>query len=68
MQIAIYKNDKTKFPFLVHELQKDFAVLGLQEYPEIEQDLKVKVSEIELLKEETKEYKKAKKVIEKLIN
>jgi len=68
MLIAIYKNDTERTPYLVHEIENNSVILGLELYPEIEQDFSEKLEDIEILLEDSQEYKEAKKLIEQLIN
>lgn len=35
---AIFKDDETKFKYLIHDHRINKVSLGLKEYPEIEQD------------------------------
>jgi len=65
MRIAVYKNDQDRTPYLVHKTKnkKGLVLLGLEEYPEIEQDNFNDLEEVELLDKDTDEYKQAKKEI-----
>jgi len=67
MNIAVYKNDNFRTPYLIHEVLKDKVSLGIQDYPDIEQDFYTPLEEVEILKEGTAEYKRAKKTIEILL-
>ena len=67
MQIAVYKNDHFRTPYLIHEVLEDKVSLGVQNYPDIEQDFYTPLEEVEILEKGTAEYKRAKKTIEILL-
>ena len=48
---AIYKNDPNKEKYLIHEITENSVLLGLLEYPEIEQDFYTELSKVELITE-----------------
>lgn len=46
--IVYYKEDKTKHPYMVHEVvSKNIVILGLKDYPDIEQDYGTHIDELE---------------------
>ena len=63
--LVYYDDDITKFPYLVHEVNGNLISLGLMEYPEIEQDYFIDISEVNLFSED--ELIKAKKIINELM-
>lgn len=65
--IVYFKDDQSKHPFLVHEVLDDKVILGLREYPDIEQDFAVSKDEISLF-EEGQESREAEKLMQKLLN
>lgn len=66
--VVYYRDDRSKHPYLVHEvLEDDNVILGLKEFPEIEQDWEVSKELISLF--ETKEEEElARELIDKLLN
>ena len=69
MKIAVYNNDKNKIPYLVHSIDKrsNKVSLGLELYPEIEQDRHILLKELKLLKKGTKRFKFAETFIKNLL-
>lgn len=66
--IVYFKDDQSKHPYLVHQvLDKNNVILGLRDYPEIEQDFAVSEDDISLFETE-KERIFAKVVIEQLLD
>lgn len=66
--IVYFKDDRSKHPYLVHEvLDKNNIILGLKDFPEIEQDFAVSEDDISLFETE-KERIFARVVIEELLN
>lgn len=65
MKIIVYKNDKNRLPYLVHEQKEQQLSLGLYEYPDTEQDDFINIDRVEFLK--GKEYQKAKEFILKIM-
>lgn len=66
--IVYFKDDQSKHPYLVHQvLDKNNVILGLRDYPEIEQDFAVSEDDISLFETE-KERIFARVVIEQLLN
>jgi hypothetical protein len=65
MKIIVYKNDKNRLPYLVHEQKEQQLSLGLYEYPDTEQDDFISIDRVEFLK--GKEYQKAKEFILKIM-
>lgn len=65
MKIIVYKNDKNRLPYLVHEQKEQQLSLGLYEYPDTEQDGFINIDRVEFLK--GKEYQKAKEFILKIM-
>jgi hypothetical protein len=63
--LVYYNNDITKFPYLVHEVNGNLVSLGLMDYPDIEQDYFIKISEVNLFSKD--ECIKAKKIINNLM-
>ena len=66
MKIVIYKDDKQRYPYLIHKEVKEKISLGLREYPEVEQDYYTSKEQIEYLR--GKELKEAKKFIKSLVD
>lgn len=66
--VVYYRDDRSKHPYLVHEvLEDDNVILGLKEFPEIEQDWEVSKELISLF--ETKEEEElARELIDNLLN
>lgn len=49
--VVYFKDDRSKHPYLVHQvLDKNNIILGLKEFPEIEQDFSVSEDDISLFK------------------
>lgn len=66
--VVYFKDDQSKHPYLVHQvLDKNNVILGLRDYPEIEQDFAVSEDDISLFETE-KERIFAKVVIEQLLD
>jgi hypothetical protein len=66
--VVYFKDDRSKHPYLVHQvLDKNNIILGLKEFPEIEQDFSVSEDDISLFETE-KERIFARVVIEELLN
>jgi hypothetical protein len=66
--IVYFKDDQSKHPYLVHQvLDKNNIILGLKDFPEIEQDFAVSEDDISLFETE-KERIFARVVIEELLN
>lgn len=63
MKIAVYKNDTDRFPYLVHWETSNIVILGLKDYPDVEQDFETDIKEVEILHKNSKEYLEAKKII-----
>lgn len=68
MKLVYYKDESINEPFLVLDETEDSYVLGLREYPDTEQDFYTKKTEVVEIQRGTKEYKVARKVINKLLN
>lgn len=64
--IVYFKNDKDKFPFLVHEVVGDKVSLGLENYPDVEQDHYTSVEQISLFEDDEVEF--AERLIKKLLD
>lgn len=66
--IVYFKDDRSKHPYLVHEvLDNNNIILGLKEFPEMEQDFAVSQDDISLF--ETKEERGlAEEFIQELLN
>jgi hypothetical protein len=66
--VVYFKDDRSKHPYLVHQvLDKNNIILGLRNFPEIEQDFMVSENDISLF--ETKEEEElAKELIERLLD
>jgi hypothetical protein len=66
--VVYFKDDRSKHPYLVHQvLDKNNIILGLKDFPEIEQDFAVSEEDISLFETE-KERIFARVVIEELLN
>ena len=49
--VVYFKDDRSKHPYLVHQvLDKNNIILGLKDFPEIEQDFSVSEYDISLFK------------------
>lgn len=49
--VVYFKDDRSKHPYLVHQvLDKNNIILGLSNFPEIEQDFSVSEDDISLFK------------------
>lgn len=68
MKLVYYKDESINEPFLVLDETDDSYVLGLREYPDVEQDEFTPKSDVIEIQRGTKEYKAARKVIEKRLN
>lgn len=65
--IVYFKDDRSKHPYLVHEvLDKNNIILGLRNFPEIEQDFAVSEDDILLFDELEREF--AEEVLQELLN
>jgi hypothetical protein len=64
--LVYYYDDETKYPYLVHEVNGNLISLGQMEYPDIEQDYFIDISDVRLFTKD--ELIKAKKIINNLIN
>jgi hypothetical protein len=66
--VVYFKDDRSKHPYLVHQvLDNNNIILGLKDFPEIEQDFAVSEDDISLFETE-KERIFARVVIEELLN
>lgn len=65
--VVYYRDDRSKHPYLVHEVLDDNVILGLKEFPEIEQDWEVSKELISLF-ETQEEEELARELIDKLLN
>lgn len=66
--VVYYKDDQSKHPYLVHQvLDKNNIILGLKDFPEIEQDWYVSIDKISLF-EIKKEQELAEELIKKLLD
>lgn len=66
--VVYFKDDRSKHPYLVHEvLDNNNIILGLKDFPEIEQDWAVAEVFISLF-ETQEEEELAKELIERLLN
>ena len=66
--VVYFKDDRSKHPYLVHQvLDNNIIILGLKDFPEIEQDFAVSEDDISLFETE-KERIFARVVIEELLN
>ena len=68
MKLVYYKYESINEPFLVLDETEDSYILGLREYPDVEQDEHTPKSEVIEIQEGTKEYIKAYRNINKLLN
>lgn len=68
MKLVYYKDESINEPFLVLDETEDFYVLGLRDYPDVEQDFPTKKTEVVEIQKGTKEYKTASKLIRKSLN
>ena len=68
MKLVYYKDESVNEPFLVLDETEDSYVLGLREYPDVEQDEYTPKTDVIEIQEGTKEYKVARKLIEKLLD
>jgi hypothetical protein len=66
--IVYFKDDQSKHPYLVHQvLDKNNVILGLKDFPEIEQDFAVSEDDISLFETE-KERIFTRVIIEQLLD
>ena len=68
MKLVYYKDESVNEPFLVLDETEDSYVLGLREYPDVEQDEYTPKSDVIEIQEGTKEYAIASQIIENLLN
>ena len=68
MKLVYYKDESVNEPFLVLDETEDSYVLGLREYPDVEQDEYTPKSDVIVIQEGTKEYAIASQIIENLLN
>lgn len=68
MIIAVFKNDANRHPYLVHDVLKSTAILGLKSFPDTEQANEIDLSEIEILDNNSIEYKQAEIIINDFLN
>ncbi len=64
--IVYFKDDRSKHPYLVHEVLDDKVSLGLSEFPEIEQDWYVSIDKISLFDDDELEF--AENLIQELLD
>jgi hypothetical protein len=64
--VVYFKKDKDKFPFLVHEVVGNMVSLGLENYPDIEQDHYTPIEQISLFDDDEVVF--AERLIKKLID
>ena len=66
--VVYFKDDRSKHPYLVHQvISKNNIILGLKEFPEMEQDFPVSQDDISLF-ETKEEIELAEELIQKLLN
>lgn len=66
--VVYFKDDRSKHPYLVHQvIGKNNIILGLKEFPEIEQDFSVSEDDISLFETE-EEIEFAEALIQELLN
>lgn len=66
--VVYFKDDRIKYPYLVHQvIGKNNIILGLKDFPEIEQDFSVSEDDISLF-ETKEEIELAEELIQKLLN
>jgi hypothetical protein len=66
--VVYFKDDRSKHPYLVHQvISKNNIILGLKDFPEIEQDFSVSEDDISLFETE-EEIKLAEELIKELLN
>ena len=63
MKLVYFKDEDPDNVYLVLEELDDSYILGLLEYPELEMDFSTPKDVVMEIKENTKEYKKAKQII-----
>ena len=68
MKLVYYKDESVNEPFLVLDETEDSYVLGLREYPDVEQDEYTPKSDVIEIQEGTKAYAIASQIIEDLLN
>ena len=68
MKLVYYKDESVNEPFLVLDETEDSYVLGLREYPDVEQDEYTPKSDVIEIQRGTKEYAIASQIIEDLLN
>ena len=64
--IVYFKDDRSKHPYLVHQVLDDKVSLGLRDFPEIEQDWYVSIDKISLFDELERQF--AEEVLEQLLD
>lgn len=69
MKIALIKKDIVTIPYLIHNINKDKKQisLGLELYPDVEQNNYISLNKVKILKKGTKKYNYHKKIIESLL-
>ena len=65
MKLVYYKDESPNEPFLVLDEDDENYILGLRDYPDVEQDEWTPKDDVVELVDGTKEYKKALKIIKK---
>jgi len=66
--VVYFKDDRSKHPYLVHQvIGKNNIILGLKDFPEIEQDFSVAEDDISLFETE-EEIELAEELIKELLN
>jgi hypothetical protein len=66
--VVYFKDDRSKHPYLVHQvIGKNNIILGLKDFPEIEQDFSVSEDDISLFETE-EEIELAEELIKELLN
>ena len=65
MKLVYYKDESPNEPFLVLDEDEENYILGLRDYPDVEQDEWTPKDDVVELVDGTKEYKKALKIIKK---
>ena len=64
--IVYFKDDRSKHPYLVHNVLENEVSLGLSDFPEIEQDWYVSIDKISLFDDDELEF--AENLIQELLN
>lgn len=65
MKLVYYKDESPNEPFLVLDEDDENYILGLRDYPDVEQDEWTPKDDVVELVEGTEKYKKALKIINK---